>query len=251
MRSCVFVLLLGGVAAAGELPQFEVKASFWRSSVEGQFQSGVLPIDLRSDLGLADRWQFLGTAVVRFGGRHGIVLEGSPLRFTGRNELRRSIEYNGRIYHVTETLESEAELTYFFVGHEWDFVARKAGHLGLRSGVAYLDASGTLASTSTGITAARSYRVPLPLVGLTGRGFLYRQLLDVEGDFQGMPLGGYGHYVQGGASVGVSVRGVGVRVGYRVVDADVHERGPVGSDRIGVAPRFSGPMVSVGWRSGE
>jgi hypothetical protein len=66
-----------------------------------------------------------------------------------------------------------------------------------------------------------------------------------------MSVGGYGHYVQGGASVGVAIRGFGIRVGYRVIDADVHERGNEGASRAGLAPRFSGPQVSIMWRSGE
>jgi hypothetical protein len=251
MRVVATLTLFAAWSAAQDLPRFELKASAWRSSVQGQFQSGLLPIDLRSDLALANEWQFFGTAVVRVSGHHRIVIEGSPLQFTGRNELVRSIEYSGRVYSVRETVESEAQLTYLFVAHEWDFLLRRRGHLGLRTGIAYLDASGTLVSASTGISAARSYRVPLPLIGPAGRVFVYRRVVDVDGDFQGMSFGGYGRYVQGGGGVGVSFRGVGARVGYRIIDADVHERGPAGSDRIGVSPRISGLMFSIGWRTGE
>lgn len=251
MRLLLVAAVFGCVCAAQELPRFEVKASFWRPSVNGQLQSGIIPVDFRSDLALQQDWQFFGTALIRVGRRHGIVVEGAPLAFTGRNQLSRTVEYDGRLYNLRETLESEASMTYFFAGYQWDFLARQGGHLGLRTGGAFLEASGQLRSVSTGVTAARSYRIGLPLVGLAGRGFLYRRVVDVDGDVQGMSLGGYGHYVQGGASIGVNWRGLGFRGGYRVIDADVHERGEPGASRLGVAPRFFGPIFSVGWRSGE
>ena len=202
MRLCLFLALFAGSSVAQDLPRFEVKASFWRPSVEGQLQSGVVPIDLRSDLALAEDWQFHGSAVARIGKRHGIVVEGAPLRFQGANLLSRTIEYNGRVYNVRETLESAAELAYIFVGYQWDFLAQRGGHLGLRTGGAYLSASGELLSESTGVSTARAYRIGLPLIGLAGRGFLFHRVVDVDGDFQGMSLGSYGHFVHGGASIG-------------------------------------------------
>jgi hypothetical protein len=208
-------------------------------------QAGILPVDLRSDLALRNSTLFFGTAKVRVGGRHRIIVEGSPLRFEGRNTLSRTIVYNGRTYTISDQVESEADLTYFFAGYQWDFIARERGTIGLRTGGAYLGASGTIRSSTTSVEAGRSYRIGVPLAGLDAQAFLIPDLLELFGGVQGMPLGGFGRYVQAWAGAGVLIGPVGFRAGYRVLDADVHERGQEGATRTGVAPRIAGPVLSL------
>ncbi len=115
------------------------------------------------------QWQFHGSALIRLGGRHRIVLEGSPLAFSGRNLLSRTVTYGGRTYNVQETIDSDADLTTAFAGYQYDLIWREGGHLGIRGGGEYIDANGALVSTSTGISASRGYRLGLPLAGLERR----------------------------------------------------------------------------------
>jgi hypothetical protein len=240
----VACLCLAATLAAQDLPRVEFNVAAWRQSIEGTIQSGIVPVDLRADLALADTWRLAGSAHVRFGGRHGIVVEGSPMRFTGRNRLARTIQYNNRTYFVQDTLSSEAELAYVFGGYQWDFLARPHGHIGLRAGAAYLDASGTLVSETTGISASRGYRLGLPLAGVQGRAS--RGRFEIEGAVQGMALGRYGHFVQGSLGAGARiVGGLGARVGVILLDADIHERG---EGAPGVAPRIAGPAVTIFFR---
>lgn len=61
-----------------------------------------------------------------------------------------------------------------------------------------------------------------------------------------MKFGGYGHFVH--ASIGGGVRiagGLGIRAGYMLLDADIHERGGSGA---GVAPRIAGPAITIFFR---
>jgi hypothetical protein len=60
-----------------------------------------------------------------------------------------------------------------------------------------------------------------------------------------MSLGDYGHFLQGAIHGGVGLgRHITVRVGYRVVDADVHRKDLT----RGITPRFNGPVFSVQFR---
>ena len=129
---------------------------------------------------------------------------GRTLTFFGTPVVQRdepvhpAVEYNGRVYNVPETLESEARLTYFFVS------ATCGSHCAWRPPSRVADRSGL---------SRRVGRVVLGEHGRgghPGRGFLFRRAIDVDGDVQGMSLG-YGHYVQGGTSVGVSWRRIVVR----------------------------------------
>lgn len=241
-------LLAASAALAQTLPRIEISGSWWRPSARGTIQSGIIPIDLRTDLDMRTDPQFFGTALIRVGGKHRIVFEGSPLRFSGRNELNRTIVYNNRTYTVQDVIASEADLTYFFAGYQWDFLARECGYLGIRAGGAYLDANGALSSESTGLSASSGYRTGIPLAGLGGEAFLIPRTVEIHGNVQGMPLGGYGHYVQGVVGGGVHFGPIGVRAGYRFISADVHEKGPEGSDRAGVAPQLAGPVISLVFR---
>lgn len=211
-------------------------------------QSDVFPVDLRSDLALDDRWQFLGALVYKPTPRNRIIVEGGPFRFSGRNMLSRSIVYGGQTYRFEDTISSEAELTYFYAAYQRDLVSVERGHFGVRGGGAYLDASGRISSESTGVSAARSYRVGVPLAGIDGRIYLAPRRLDIDGNLSGMKLGGYGHYVQGEVSLGVSFGVMTLRAGYRMLHADVHENRPADVSRAGVSPKFTGPMFSIAVR---
>jgi hypothetical protein len=242
------LLVAAATVLAQNLPRIEISGSWWRPSPEGTIQSGIIPIDLQTDLAMRTDPQFFGTALIRVGGKHRIVIEGSPLRFSGRNRLNRTIVYNNRTYSFQDVITSEADLTYFFVGHQWDFIARERGNFGIRTGAAYLDANGSISSETTGITASSGYRIGIPLAGLGGEVFLVPRVLEIHGNVQGIPLGGYGHYVQGAAGAGAHFGPVGVRAAYRFINADVHERGAEGANRAGVAPQLGGPVISLVFR---
>lgn len=252
MRWCFALLFLSYLP---ELPaqtadletfRFEVTASAWHTHASGQVQAGAFPIDLRSDLNLADRFTFLGHLTIKPALRHRILVEGSPFEFTGRNLLARAVEYGGTVYSVQQTLASKAELTYLYGGYQYDLLSRTQGHLGVQAGVAYLDANGTLRGEETGITATKSQRIGIPLVGAEFRTFLLpgRRLLNVNADVKGMPLGDYGHYVQAVAQVGVSFGRLTIQGGYGILDAEVYENtnNPV---RSGISLRVTGPVISL------
>jgi hypothetical protein len=227
--------------------RFEVTALAWRTSVEGTLQSGILPIDLQSDLNLQPQWTFFGKLTAKPGRKHRIFIEGSPYSFDGRNALARSVTFNGRTYNVQDRIVSSAELTYVAAGYQYDVIGRPRGHLGFQVSGAYLDATGTLSSINTGISATRSQQIGLPLAGAEFRAFLIPSILSVSGEIKGMAFGDYGHFVQAGVFAGVGWHGVSLQAGWQILDADIHEANG-GANPAGIAPRITGPIVGIQFR---
>jgi hypothetical protein len=244
MNVRLLVFTLGTVWTLPAQERVELIASAWRVHVAGTIQSGILPIDLQSDLALQDRYTFFGRLTVFPGERHGIVVEGSSLQMEGDNDLARTIVYNGRTYNVRDRILSSAELTTLYAGYQYNVLSARRGRLALGGGGAYVQAFGAIESVSTAAQASREHRVGLPLAAMDGRVNLLpdRDLLEVAGDLKGMSFGRYGRYVQAGVHFGINLGYFGFRVGYLMIDADLHEADGASA---GVAPRLSGPAFSL------
>lgn len=228
--------------------RIEITGSAWVLHSSGHIQSGTLPVDLRSDLGVEQNTPtFFGKLVVKPARRHRIIVEGTPFNLNGRQTITRSITYRGQTFNVSDTVVSDASLTYVFGGYQYDVLSRPSGHLGFELGGAYLNATGTLLGLQSGITATQSRSAGLPLIGAEFRfsPLPGHPILELNGEAKGMALGDYGHYVQGAANLGLRLGPLTVEGGYRVVDADLHE---TGANRSGVSPFFRGPVGGIVFR---
>ena len=226
----------------------EISGAAWILNTSGHIQSGALPIDLRSDLGVEQNTPtFFGKLVVKPARRHRIVVEGTPFDLHGRQTVTRSITYRGRTFDVSDTVVSNASLTYIFAGYQYDVVSRPAGHLGFEIGGTYLNATGALRGLQSGITSTQSQAAGLPLVGAEFRvsPLPGHPVIELNGEAKGMALGDYGHYVQGTANLGIRLGHLTFEGGYRIVGADVHE---TGSNPSGVSPFFRGPVAGIVFR---
>jgi hypothetical protein len=255
-RAAVFLAVLLGASfsAAGastddpEDFRIEVTGDAWILNTAGHIQSGNLPIDLKGDLGVEENTPtFFGRFVLKPARRHRIILEGTPYRLDGRNQIVRSIVYNGQTFNVSDTVVSKASLDYLFAGYQYDVVSNPRGHLGFEVGGAYLGAHGSLHGLASGVTASKSETIGLPLVGTEFRVFPVpaSHLFELNGEIKGMALGDYGHYLQADLNAGLQIRPVTFEVGYRFVDADVHQ---TGANPSGVSPRFKGVVAGLVFR---
>lgn len=252
MRVSLFTVFLALPVFAQSDPEafhVEVTADAWRTGVQGTLQSLGVPIDLRTDLNLANTSTFFGRFVLKPARRHRIIVEGAPYSFDGRNLLSRGITYNGRTYDIQDTIVSHADLTYVFGGYQYDFLSRPQGHLGIEGGGAYLNATGTIQSATTGVSATRNQTLGIPLAGINARVFPIKgkSWISISGDVKGMALGGYGHYVQAEILGGVGARGFTVQAGYMILDADIHESGS-SPNAAGIAPTIRGPVFGIQFR---
>ena len=226
--------------------RIEVTASAWPTTIRGNLQSGASAIALHEDLNLSDQWTFFGRLAFKPSRRHRINVEGSPYDFSGANTLLRTITFNGRTYSVNDTVASNASLTYVFGGYQYDLISRTRGHFGLEGGGAYLNGSGTIRSSTSGLSATRSQTVGLPLAGAEFRVFLGPGHLNVNGEAKGMSLGGYGDYFQGVVNVGAGFRNVMFQAGYQYLNANIHENRS--ANPAGISPVIGGPIFSIQWR---
>src|SRR5688572_5478210 len=122
------------MATAGFLyaqERIELIVSAWRVETAGTIQSGVLPVDLQSDLALEIRYSFFGRLTVSPVERYGVVIEGSSLQSQGDNDLVRTIVYNGRTYNVRDRIVSNAELTTIYAGYQYSLLNGVRGRLAL------------------------------------------------------------------------------------------------------------------------
>ncbi|MCI0422964.1 MAG: hypothetical protein L0387_16310 [Acidobacteria bacterium] len=254
MRRLLFatVALLGvvGIAWAEDYEEFHIEFSpqWWLVSTSGSARSGATAVDLESDLGIRNnKSHFVGKLVLKPARKHRVLFDVLPFRLNGGSALTRTIDYAGQTYNIREQVTSEAKINYLFGGYQYDAVSRERGHLGIQAGVGYLNAEGTIRSSTTGRSSTEDIDAPLPLVGVEFRGFplAASNLLNFNGEIRGMSLGRYGRYVQAGFNVGFSFgRHFTVQAGYAFHDIDVHDtnRSEV------VKPRFSGPVVSLQFR---
>ncbi|HXR78568.1 MAG TPA: hypothetical protein VN737_21495 [Bryobacteraceae bacterium] len=255
-RSVVFLAVLLGagfsvLGASADDPEdfrIEVTGDAWILNTAGHIQSGSLPIDLKGDLGVEEnKPTFLGRFVLKPARRHRIILEGTPYTLDGRNQIVRSIVYNGQTFNVSDTVVSKASLDYLFAGYQYDVISNPRGHLGFEVGGAYLSADGSLHGLASGVTASKSQTIGLPLVGTEFRVFPVpaSHLFELNGEVKGMALGDYGHYLQADLNAGLQVKLITFEAGYRFVDANVHQ---TGASPSGVSPRFKGIVAGLVFR---
>ena len=227
--------------------RIEITGAGWLVNTRGTIQSSGTPIDLVNDLGAQQNQPtFYGQLVYKPGRKHRIVFEGTPFRINGYNVVNRSVTYHGETFNVSETLQSSADMNYFFGGYQYDVVSGPMGHLGFSVGAAYLSATGTIQAAQTSTVASKSETVGLPLAGADFRIFPIpgHRIIEVEGGLRGMGAGSYGHYVEGTANGGICLKSITFLAGYRQVNALFQNS----SNSSGVNVRLRGPIFSMMWR---
>jgi hypothetical protein len=205
-------------------------------------QSGVVPVDLRQDLGITGfHPHFSERVTVKPAARHRITVEGTPYRLEGDNVIEREFVFAGSVYRLRDRVRSQAEINLVTAGYEFEIVSGERGHLSLGGGAGYVEATGTLRSEASGFTGVEEQSFPLPVLQMSAR-YWPAARVHVGGEAKGMSLGGYGYFAQATVEGGVAItRWLGAMGGYRYVEADVHRL----SGTRGIALRFSGPVVSL------
>jgi hypothetical protein len=225
----------------------ELTGSAWLVGPTGTIQAEGTPINFVTDLAAGSQNpHFHGRLVYKPWRKHRFVIEGSPTSFSGTNVINRSFVFLNHTYDVSQTVSTNADVNYAFAGYQYDPWTSRWGHIGFQVGVAYLGVQGTLIGIQSGLYESKSFQAPVPLIGTEVRFFPVprHKIFEVEGMVRGVPAGGYGYFLEGGASGGVRVGPVGVLAGYRDLFANVHQD----NDRSdGVALHLKGPIFSLQW----
>jgi hypothetical protein len=245
--------LLSNLAAAQdpESPEsfrIELTGSAWLTGPTGTIRADGTPVNFVSDLAAGARQAtFYGRLVFKVGRKHRILVEGSPVSFSGMNTINRSFVFRNRTYSVSQTVSTNANVNYAFAGYQYDPLSGQYGHLGFQAGVAYLGVQGTLDGLQSGLSETKNFQAPVPLIGTEFRIFPipHHKIVQMEGMVRGFPAGGYGYFIEGGATGGLRYGPFAVLAGYREMFANVHENNPLGN---GVALHLKGPIFSLQWK---
>jgi hypothetical protein len=225
--------------------RLEFTGSSWVTGPSGYLQASGTPVNFVTDLAVgAEKSHFYGRLVFKPTRKQRIVVEGSPVAFSGVHTINQSFVFLNRTYNVSQTLDTNAHVNYAFGGYQYDPWSGQYGHLGFQAGVAYIGVQGTLIGVQSGITETKSFQAPVPLMGTEFRAFPipHMKLVEVEGMVRGIPAGGYGYFIEGGASAGLRYRMFALLAGYREMFANVHQESMNGN---GVALRLKGPIFSA------
>ena len=226
----------------------EVTGSAWLTGPTGTIQASGTPVNFVSDLAAgAQQPRFYGRFVFKPTRKQRIVVEGSPISFSGTNTINRSFVFLNRTYNVSQTVTTDANVNYAFAGYQYDPLSGRFGHLGFQTGVAYLGVQGTLVGIQSGITETKKFQAPVPLIGTEFRILPIpgKRFVQIEGMVRGITAGGYGYFIEGGASGGVGLGPISLLAGYREMFANVHQDKPNGN---GVALHLKGPIFSLRWQ---
>jgi hypothetical protein len=225
--------------------RIEFTGSAWLTGPTGTIQTSGTPINFVTDLAAgAQQARFYGRLVFKPTRKQRIVVEGSPVSFSGVNTINQSFVFLNKTYNVSQTVATNANVNYVFGGYQYDPFTGRYGHLGFQTGVAYVGVQGTLNGIQSGITETKKFQAPVPLIGIEGRIFPipHMKLVEFEGMIRGITAGGYGYFIEGGASGGLRYRAFSLLAGYREMFANVHQES---ANPNGVALRLKGPIFSA------
>jgi hypothetical protein len=196
------VLVLGAaplraqVGAPSEAYRLRLELFRWNPTLTSQLQVGENQqegtlLDLKSDLGFQDKSTYVFGATLKL--TPGQKLRGSYTRldYAGDTNASRSFVFSGSTYNVNTHVISSLKGGYYSLDYELDFVQNQTSYLGLTLGGKLITADASLSAPDQALSSATSSRVPVPVIGLTGRAYAGR--FSVSGDASGLTIGKRGN----------------------------------------------------------
>jgi hypothetical protein len=174
-----------GELAVGEKYHVEGAIAFWNADPDLVVSSEALgiagdDIDLVEDLGIEQKKLRTFNLVLRPATKHKFRFEYLPLKYEAEAVVPREFVFNGLRYRVGLPVNTSADFTTYRFGYEYDFLYFSRGYVGAMFDLKYTDVDVTLTSPiGTGFTREVA---PIPGAGVTGRGYLAKNL-SVTGEF--------------------------------------------------------------------
>lgn len=171
--------------AVGEDYHVEAAITWWNPQPELVINSASLGIagtdvDLVEDLGIEKKRVPEFRFVLRPARKHKFRINYLPMRYDADATVRREFVFNGQRYRVGLPVQTEADLTTWRIGYEYDFVSLPRGFVGFLIDLRYTDVRVDLLSP---IGAEFTNQVaPIPTLGLIGRGYVTPNV-SITGEF--------------------------------------------------------------------
>jgi hypothetical protein len=156
-------------------------------------------VDFNEDLGFTDERTFDARAILQFRRGRKLRLSYTPLDYTGDQNAPKTFSYGGTRYERFTRVRSSVKGGFYSADIQWDLVQRKWGFLGLIVGAKGIDVDTSVVDVADNVREVDTFRVPVPVVGVTGRA--YSQRFSVEGEVSGLSVGKNGHMYDANGAV--------------------------------------------------
>jgi hypothetical protein len=161
--------------AVGDEYHIEAALSWWSPEPKLIIASESLgipgdDIDLVNDLGIEKKRLRELRLVLRPAPKHKFRLNYLPIQYSAEALVPREFVFNGQRYRVGLPVNTEADLTTWRFGYEYDFFYRSRGYLGVLLDVKYTNVDVVLDSPIG--NEFTSQVAPIPTIGVVGRGYI-------------------------------------------------------------------------------
>ena len=219
--------LIGGTASAQDADirppaeQYRLRLHYNTSKPEltGDTRKGTEDsdfVDFKDDLGFQDKRTFDARGIIQFGKGKKLRASYTALDYSGDQNAPKTFTYGNTRYERFTRVISSAKGGYYSADIEWDFVQRPWGFVGLIIGAKAIDVDVNVVDVADNVREVDTYRVPIPVAGITGRA--YSQRFSVEAEISGLTIGDRGHMydAHGAVRFHLSDR-LAVQAGYRLL----------------------------------
>ena len=173
-------------------------------------------IDFKDDLGFEDDRTFDARGFIQFGRGKKLRASYTHLDYRGDQLAPKTFTYGGTRYERGSRVISSVKGGYYSADLEFDLVTRPKGYLGIIVGAKGIDVDTVVFDAADNRREVDTFRVPIPVLGVTGRAYSGR--LSLEGEFTGLSVGARGHMYDADATARFHVSDrLAVQAGYRLL----------------------------------
>jgi hypothetical protein len=193
------VCLVPVPSGAQELPsaeRYHLRGEYWHWGVnmESELQKGFgddlgTVISGEDTLGLTGGGSNMIRGAIRFGASAKLRGSWQQLDYTGSQVSPETFTFGEDTFFAGDPVTTRVKGAIYTGDFQYDLVKRREGYLGFYLGALYLDSDSVLVSGSKQV--AQTGKVPLPMIGMSGRTY-YGRRLSMEGEIGGGTIGDRG-----------------------------------------------------------
>jgi hypothetical protein len=241
------LLIVSPVLAQDPVVEFE--GHYWFTNLSAETRATAAgkgtDIDLKSDLGIADKNFPSGRFNIFISPKHRLRLTYTPISYNTDSNINKTVEFQGETYAANTRVITDLKLQYLRFGWAYQFVNLEGGKFKFGT---LLEVKGvwgdvSLAAPNLGIDNSWSFTAWLPTLGLA-MDINPTPYLNIFAEFSGLPAGQYGTIWEVEAGVKfIPFKNFSISGGYRLVDIEAHNdpdfaRVKLGGPYIGLSLRF-------------
>jgi hypothetical protein len=243
------ICLLAASTVLAQGPVVEFEGRYWMTNLSAEAKvteaGHGTDINLKSDLGLADKNFASGRLSFFVGQNHRLTFNYTPISYSTDSTIKRNVEFGGETYAVNTRVVTGLDLQYLRFGWAYQFVNVDGGKFkfGTLFEVKGVQGDVSLAAPSLGIDNAWDFKAWLPALGLA-MDLNPTPFINIFAEISGLPAGQYGTIWEAEAGVKfIPFKNFSISGGYRLVDIEArndpdYARIKLGGPYVGLSLRF-------------